>query len=227
MNILKKTIGVLAVSAMCTTSVFADSSAFRGIYVGVGAAINGIALDGTYKDPTVQEGSTAANSKGSVGKVEPSAHGEIGYNLALGSAFFMSIGASLTPVDATISGRNVKDSKLVTLELSDLESYYVEPSVMITDNTALFFKYAIVEGDFTAKGNDLGAAKVSALEGDTMAIGTKIVTDGGFYVKAEAGITSFDTIKITNITDEATTALATSQIEAELGYGAVTVGFIF
>jgi len=226
MNILKKTIGVLAVSALCMTSVSADSSAFKGIYVGVGAAVNGVALDGNFKDPSNMDGTTT-ESKGSHGAIEPSVHGEIGYNLALGEGFFVSVGASLTPVDASISGSNVTNSKTVTLELSDLESYYIEPSVMLTDNTALFLKFATVEGDFTARGKDLDTATVSNLDGETMAVGTKIVTDSGVFLKAEMGVTTFDTINITNISDDAGTNLASSQVEAEMGYGSLTFGFIF
>ena len=140
---------------------------------------------------------------------------------------FISLGASLTPVDATVKANNVTKSKQVKAEISDLETYYIEPSVMISDNAALYFKFAIIEGDFKASGNDLDNASVGGLEGDTMGVGLKTVTDGGLFVKAEAGLTEFDTINITNIADDAGTNTATSQIDAEMAYGSLTVGFIF
>jgi len=226
MNILKKTIGVLAVSTLCMSSAIADSSAFRGIYVGVGVSANGIGIDGVYKDSTASSAGTA-ESNGSIGVVEAGAHGEIGYNLALGDSMFVSLGASLTPVDATVKANNVTKSKQVKAEISDLETYYIEPSVMISDNAALYLKFAIIEGDFKASGNDLDNASVGGLEGDTMGVGLKTVTDGGLFVKAEAGLTEFDTINITNIADDAGTNTATSQIDAEMAYGSLTVGFIF
>ena len=226
MNILNKVLGILCITALSLSTANADSSNFKGIYAGIGMSMNGVALSGDYKDTS---GSADTNSKGSLGIVEPSVSYELGYNLALGDTLFISFGASQTPVDTTVDANNVTNSKKVTAKISDLTSYYIEPSIAITSNSALYFKVASVEGDFTATGNDIvaGTTKIGDLDGDTFAFGTKIVTDGGIYIKAEAGMTEFDTIKITGISDDAGGSTATSNIQTELAYGQLTLGLIF
>ena len=226
MNTLNKVLGILCIAALSVSTANADTSNFKGIYAGLGMSMNGVALSGDYKDTS---GSADTNSKGSLGIVEPSVSYELGYNLALGDTVFISFGASQTPVDTTVDANNVTNSKKVTAKISDLTSYYFEPSIAMTANTALYFKVASVEGDFTATGNDIvaGTTKVGDLEGDTFAFGTKIVTDGGIYIKAEAGMTEYDTLKITGVLDGDGGNTATAQGDPTIAFGTISVGFKF
>jgi outer membrane protein W len=225
MNKISKIIGAVCVYALSSIGLAnADSSAFTGAYAGISLGINGVALDGNYKDDTASD---TTNSKGSIGVVEPSVGFEIGYSYPMSDMSFITAGITYNPVDASVDASNATKSKKVTVDIEDMVGVFIEPSFNVTENSAVFVKAAYSEASFNASGNDLSSKSVSDLEGTTVAIGTKIMTDSNLYIKTEVGYTEYDGIKIKNISDDAGTNTATADADVDSAYGSILLGFKF
>ena len=225
MNKISKLLGSVCILALSSIGFAnADSSAFTGAYAGINLSTNGVALSGNYKDST---GSHTTNSKGSIGVVEPSVGLELGYSYPMSDMAFITVGASYNPVDASADASNVTKSKKVTVDIEDMLGVFIEPSFNVTENSAVFIKAAYAEAKFNASGNDLSAKSVGDLEGTTVAIGSKIITDSNLLIKFEAGFTEYDGIKIKNISDDAGTNTATADVDIEAAYGMMTLGYKF
>ena len=228
MNKISKLIGSVCILALSSIGFAnADSSAFTGAYAGVSLSTNGMALGGTYKDESLGAGSDKSKSKGSMGVVEPSVGFELGYSYPMTDMAFITAGVSYTPIDANIDANNVTNSKKVTLDVEDMMGVFIEPSFNVTENSAVYVKAAYAEASFNASGNDLAAKSVGDLEGTTLALGTKIVTDSSMIIKVEAGYTEYDGIKIKNISDDAGGTTASADVDIESAYGMVTLGYKF
>jgi len=198
----------------------ADASAFQGAYIGVQGSIAGVELDGKYNDPT----QTNPNSTGQVGMTGMFGSVQAGYHAGGSGNAFVGLGINYTPTgDASFAAKELANNKKVNLELSDLLEVFIEPSVAVTSNSALFVRLGYTEGELSATGNDVQNQTID-LDGMTYSLGMKTVTDGGFYIKAEAGMTEFDGIKVKNITDTASGTTASATADPTIAFGAITIG---
>ena len=226
MNKLIKVVGAVCISLMgLIGSANADSSAFTGAYVGVTGSALGIAMDGKH----VRTKGDAATTTGAIGAVQESGGAEIGFSYPLSDMFFITVGAGITPFSSEIDAKNIADSKNIKLETDDIISYFIEPSFNITENSAFFIKYGASESEIAATGSEV-TNKTYDFDGETIAVGTKTVSDNGIYLKTEAGMTSYDTLKITNINEEfqgTSTFTATATADVDIAYGQVTLGYKF
>ena len=226
MNKLTKIVGTVCISLMGSIgSANADSSAFTGAYVAVTGSALGIAMDGKHTRTTGEANVT----NGAVGAVTESAGMEVGFSYPLSDMFFVTVGAGVTPFSTTIDAKDITEGKNIRLATDDIITYFIEPSFNITENSAFFIKYGASESEIAATGSEV-TNKTYDFDGETIAVGTKTVSDNGIYLKTEAGMTSYDTLKITNINEEfqgTSTFTATATADVDIAYGQVTLGYKF
>ena len=225
MNKLGKMItGAIAIAFASTTPLMAGSDDFAGPYIAVSAGSIGAELDGQYTD---NESNVTTGTGGRIAQVGSV---EIGYSLPLGDSFFVSVGASMTPGEAEISkADDAADAADITIKAKDFLSYYIAPSISVSENSAVFVKYGSAEADLNVTGNYTGTAP-NELKGETMAIGTKTMFPSGLFFSAEAGVTEYDKITVNDIGNADTggngvTGDATA--DPSIAYGAFTVGYKF
>lgn len=227
MNILKKLSATLFGLVILSTSAIADSSNFAGPYVAIQASAAGIELDGQYNDPTEAKPLKDATPGmiGTFGSVQA------GYNIPVSSEVFLTIGGSYTPTgDASFDAKGLTGTaataEKTTLTISDLTEIFIEPSIMVSSNAAVFAHVGYSEGEIAVSGDRVVNTTID-LEGTNVSAGIKLLTDGGIFLKGEAGITSYDTINVKNITDTAGGTTATAKADPTLAYGAITIGYKF
>ena len=227
MNIIKKISAAFTGLVLLSTSAMSDSANFAGPYVAVQASAAGIELDGQYNDPTEAKPKSDATPGmiGTFGSIQA------GYNIPLSSEVFMTVGGSYTPTgDASFDAKGftgtAATAQKTVLEISDLTEIFIEPSFMVSSNAAVFAHAGYSEGEIAVSGDRVVNATLD-LKGTNLSAGIKLLTDGGMFLKGEAGITSYDTINIKSITDTAGGTTATAKGDPTLAYGAITVGYKF
>ena len=226
MNKLGKLVGAVCISSVSLiSSANADSSAFTGAYVGITGSALGIAMDGKHTR-TLGEASV---TNGAVGAVTESAGVEVGFSYPLSDMFFITVGAGTTPFSTSIDAKDVTEGKNIKLTTDDIVTYFIEPSFNVTENSAFFIKYGASDSEINATGTEV-TNKVYDFSGEVFALGTKTISDNGVYLKTEAGITSYDTLKINNILEEfngTTTFTANATADVDVAYGQITLGYKF
>ena len=103
---------------------------------------------------------------------------------------------------------------------------FIEPSLMVTANSAVFVHAGYSEGELAASGTNV-TNKTLDLDGMTLSAGLKVITDGNIYIKAEAGMTEYDGFILTGITGVDDNATATARADTTVAFGALTVGYKF
>ena len=226
-KVIAFTIVVMATFGMTANPLLAGSSDFTGIYGALHASVNGVSMAGKYIDKD------ADITGGTAGAIIPLAGFELGVNLPLGPNFFVSIGTSMVSGEADVfNAKDSEDNNTVTVQASDYSEVYIQPSISIWDNTAVFVKYgknhANLEafGDITSQPDDL--------TGESYGIGTQTMTNSGLFIKTEAGATVYDHFKMTGLNtsgngDGNGTSTNGSMVEGDplAAYGKVTIGFKF
>jgi len=140
---------------------------------------------------------------------------------------FVSVGVGYTPTgDASFAAKDVAGGKNFDMTISDLMEYYIEPSVTITSDAAVFLHIGITEGDLAVKGTDV-LNQTKSLDGLTASAGMKVVTENNIFIKVEAGMTEYDTINITSINGTDGNATASAKGDTTIAFGALTVGYQF
>ena len=116
----------------------------------------------------------------------------------------------------------VADVKVV---ISDFVTYYIAPTVMLTDTSSLYVKIAYTEADVAVTGD---ISNPGDLNGDTFAIGTRTVLPSGLFVRAEAGLTDYDNVIATGLGTAGGIATTTSySADPKVAFGAISLGFRF
>lgn len=225
MNILKKALALVVVSLASFASVAnADSSIFAGPYVAIQGSAAGVEIDGEHNDPTMED---SKKNKGTTGMTGIFGSVQVGYNQPLSDMAFLTVGLTHTPTgDASFSAKDIANSKSVTMELSGINEVFVEPSAMVAENAAVFLHVGYSEAEMNTKGDDI-TNKNFDMEGTTVSAGLKLVTDGGIFIKAEAGMTEFEEINLTGITDENGGTTASAKGSPTIAFGTISLGMKF
>ena len=220
----KMLIGAFALiaSSAFTSVASADSSNLAGPFVGAQGTVFGTEFAGKYVDPQAVNDTT----KASVGLVGGVAGFTGGYNIPIGGSVVLTLGASWHDGDAKVQGKELLDGKAATLTISDFTELYIEPTVMINENTGLFVKASEISADVTARGDNV-LDQTHQLEGWQAAVGVKSVMDNGIFIKTEAGATLYDDVRISQITDDSEGTTAYAVFETVVAHGAVTIGLVF
>jgi hypothetical protein len=215
----------------------AGSSDFSGIYGALHASINGMSMDGKHVGGSTYD-AAGESTHGQVGALVPMAGWEAGFNIPLGDTFFISAGTKWVDgaarlVDAATSGEGSDNGvtgngsgtaggENATITISDPREWYIQPSISLFDNSAVYLKYGKVTAKFKTKGTI--QAKTGGLSGETYAIGTTTIANNGIFLKTEAGASQYGNIKITNVGDNATSTIEGDPLVA---YGSVSIGYKF
>jgi len=206
------------------SSVMADSSNFAGPYVGVTASGYGLGMSGNARSTSVDSGGTDNDVQ--VGEVAPVTGGEIGYAVPLGSALLIDVGASYLSGEAKlgyISDDVGSVAANVSLTMDDLVTYYIAPTLVLSDTSSLYVKVGLSEADIGVTGDVTAPGDLS---GTTWAIGTRTVLESGIFIRSEAGYTEYNAISSHGKgTDQATTTAYSA--EPTTAYGSISLGFRF
>jgi len=218
-----------------TTTAQADSSNFAGPYFGVTASGYGMQLAGSAA--TSPTAGVYDNDEVSLGQIAAVVGIEVGYALPIGSAFLIDIGGSYHSGEAKMDfhhdGTQVAKNptedtdtltgKDVSFKIDDLVSYYIAPTIVLSDTSSLYVKVGLTEADIGVSGN---VTTPGDLSGTTWAIGTRTVLESGIFIKTEAGYTDYNAIsargKGTSIGSN-----NTYSADPTVAFGTVALGFRF
>ena len=224
MNKLKTTLFAACSLVLVTigTAVKADSSNFAGPYIGLTTSGYGVEAEGT--SVSKKDDAYVSSDKLHIGKVAGVVGLEAGYALPLGSAFLIDVGGTYHSGEAKIDhdgGDN--GARSVAFMIDDLVTFYIAPSLVLSDTSSLYVKVGLSEadtgvtGDVTSPGN---------LSGTTWAIGTRTVLSSGIFIRTEAGYTDYNGIsahgKGTSIASG-----NTYSAEPTIAFAAIPLGFRF
>ena len=204
------------------TSVRADSSHFAGPYIAIQAGPAGLAIDGAQNGGA---DAVTGNTTASAGAAVIVAGAEVGYAIPIGASFVLDIGASI--IDGAASVRTETTDTAadpnVKAVVSDFVTYYVAPTIVLSDTASLYFKYGATSANVRVVGdvNDPGG-----IHGTVMAVGTRTVLPSGIFIRAEAGYTDYDNITTQGKGND---IAATTKYHAdpEVAYGMISLGFRF
>jgi len=218
-----KTLLIAALVSTVSTAVLANAGNFAGPYVGIQSSAIGVELDSKYIEAASSESNTTT---GTVGKTAVIAGAELGYAIPLGDGLLLDFGATFVEGDAKLK-YNTTDAGAgntdVTFEVQDQYTYYIAPTVALSETSSAYFKYGTVDSDVTIVGD---VTKITELSGEVYAIGTRTVLGNGLYIRSEAGIQEFDKLSTTGLgTSVPTTTTVTA--DPTIAYGAISVGFKF
>jgi opacity protein-like surface antigen len=220
MNKLNKLIASVIAMTFLSTPSIAGSGDFAGPFVQVSAVSIGAELDGQYTD------GTGAVTKGTGGRIAQIGSIDIGYTIPLGESFLIGIGASRIPGSAEISKADDAANKAdITIKAEDFMTYYIQPTISMSENSAVYLKLGNVEADLKVTGNFASAS--NSLDGNTYALGTKTMFSSGMYISAEAGYSEFDKINITDITVTGDSNAGDVTADPSTAFGKFSVGYKF
>jgi len=220
-----------------TTTARSDSSNFAGPYFGVTASGWGMQLAGSAR--TSPTGGTYEEDEVSLGQIGGVVGIEVGYAVPIGSAFLIDIGGSYhqgeakmdfhdnSAGQAAIPGDPTDEDTLadraVSFKVDDLVSYYIAPTIVLSDTSSLYVKVGLTEADIGVSGN---VSTPGDLSGTTWAIGTRTVLESGIFIKTEAGYTDYNAISVHG---NGTSIAAANSYSADptVAFGTVALGFRF
>ena len=222
-------VAILTSLGLSTTPLLAGSSDFSGVFIAGHASVNGIGIDGSHT------GGDGELTRGTAGGFVPVAGLEAGFNLPLGDTFFIGLGGTMINGSAELaSGDDFDNNADVTIEVSDAVTYWVQPSISVFDNSAVYVKIGTTTADLKAIGSGT-IGSPGNLSATTYGIGMQTMTPAGFFIKTEAGATQFDQFRITGIgnggvgggSDAGNAGTATVEGNPLLAHGSVSIGYKF
>ena len=228
MNKLNKLIGtVIAMTCLSVTPLVAGSGDFSGPFIQVSAKSMGAELDGQYTD------NQSNITKGTGGSIAQVGAIDVGYSIPLSDTFLIGLGISYTPGEAEISkADDAADAADITIKAEDFYTYYIQPTISVSENSAVFLKIGTSEADLKITGDYTGTASTE-LSGETFSLGTKTMFSSGMYFSAEAGFTEYDNIFVNDIgTAESNDATDTdgsgdAKADPSTAFGQFSIGYKF
>ena len=199
-----------------TSMAVAGAQDFQGLYVAFQGSVNGMELDGRHTDASSETATGQAGQFALVGGVEA------GFNLALGDTFFVGVGAMWIPIDAAFDANDYENNADVKLTSSDHFTYYIQPSVAVGDNSAIYLKMGLSEADLKSSGDVTG--QPNNLDGWNLAIGTTTLMGTSIFMRSEAGMHNYDKITLEGVGGSSTARL---EGEPTVAYGSISLGIQF
>ena len=216
-----------------STITQADSSNFAGPYIGISASGYGIQLSGSSLAGTGQP-----TEEVSLGQVAPVTGFEAGYAIPLGSYLLIDVGASIFSGEAKLEFHGDRDNEAATdtettnfnstptnvsFKVNDLVTFYIAPTLVLSDTSSLYVKVGLTEADIGVSGDITTPGNLS---GTTWALGTRTVLESGIFIKTEAGYTDYNEIsshgKGTSVGSN-----NTYSADPTVAFGTVALGFRF
>ena len=149
---------------------------------------------------------------------------EAGFNLPIGDIFFLGIGGKLVQGTATLAESDEATTVAdIAVEGRDAETIYIQPSLSLFDNSAMYVKWGQTIINVEAVG-DVSNRNSNDLTGDMYAIGMLTQFNSGIYVRSEASATQFEQLSVTGIGNSAGAIIEGNPIIAQ---GTVALGYKF
>jgi hypothetical protein len=211
----------------------ADSSNFAGPYVGFQLMGLGAEFDGQSNSTTAT--STGIEDNVPVGAAVATVGIELGYTIPVGSMFALDIGGQYLSGEAKIDHTNSNPGAIdgsagnVSLTMDDHYTYYIAPTVILSDTSSIYIKAGVSQADVQHSGD---ITEPGNLHGQMWAIGTRTVLSSGLFIRTEAGYTKYNGISAhgagegtvgTTLIDPGTSFSA----EPTIVHGNVSIGFRF
>ena len=222
MNKINKMIAsVIAMTFLSVSPLVAGSGDFAGPFIQVSAKSIGAELDGQYTD---NQGLITKGTGGSIAQVGAI---DVGYTLPLGESFLIGIGISKTPGSANISkADDAANAADITIKAEDFTTYYIQPTISMSENSAVFLKLGKSEADLKITG-DFSGTSSKELDGNTYALGTKTMFSSGMYFSAEAGYSDYDNIFVNDIGNANTLGTGDAKADPSTAFGQFSIGYKF
>ena len=212
-------VSALLASMAITTPSVAGSSDFAGPYIAVQASVNGLSLTGQSID------NNSEVNTGTAGKFIEVAGGEIGYAIPVGDSFLLNIGIVQVNGTGSMTGDAGPGAGTdITVGVGDHITGYIQPTIAISETSALFVKAGISRMDITASGDVDVASVPGSLEGSMIALGSRTMFGNGAFIQFEGGVRSYDELKIFGGGSNQNGLLTA---DPKIAYGAMTVGYKF
>ena len=171
-------------------------------------------------------------------------YGSIFAEYTFGEMYGMTVGASYTPMDASLGTKSRTDTQTADdakdddggsddsgtykakADISEHATIYLEPTFMPNDNFGLYLKGGVSRVvvnslESIALGEDSSAYGNATVFGGMFGLGAKIVHDSGLMFKLEYTKTIYETVKMTSTTGNKNIISADPKIEAlrlSIGY---------
>ena len=200
--------------------LIAPVSANAGEY-GLGVTIASNSLDTAGKEDVDSNGTIDATKNVSDDIFTGSVFAEY---TAIEGNYGITFGVDYIPFDADVDRRSISQSSLkdkdsgaassgtnsVSASIEDHLTFYVQPGVMMTDNSMLYLTYGYVSADINGKSTSLSHTDIDqskSLDGTKIGVGMKYSdSNSGLFFKIDASETEYDTVSFT--TDNNTKATA-------------------
>jgi|MDSV01.1.fsa_nt_gb hypothetical protein len=231
MNKIKKMLCAACTLVLISVSnvANADSSNFAGPYVGLQVLGLGAEFAGTSNSSAGT--SAAIADKATAGAAATTWGLEGGYTIPLGTSLALDIGAQYLEGKGTVSGTNDQTDRAshVKFTFDKHFTYYIAPTVALTDTSSIYLKMGVSEADTDVTGD---VTTPGTLSGEMYALGTRTVLESGIFIRTEAGFTSYNGISAhgkgegtagTTLIDSGTSYSA----EPTIVHGTVSLGFRF
>jgi len=217
--------GAIAIASLSVTPLMADSASFAGPYVGIQGSAIGVEMDGNHND------TTGTVTTGTIGKFALIAGAELGYAIPVTESFLIDIGANYVDGNATItsSSDRAAGNEKVTFSIGDHYTYYIAPTVAISETSSLYFKMGYSEAEASASSN---VTQPGDLEGTTYAIGSRTMLPSGMFIRTEAGFSEYDKVTVSGTTANAdpqtgVSTLTSVTADPTIAFGNVSIGYKF
>jgi hypothetical protein len=224
-KLTKMIIGVIAMATLSISPLMAERGNLSGPYGGFTISVNGVQLDGSHTAKADGVGDTTSAQIGAFAVVGGA---ELGWAVPLGSKMAIDLGASYVPGKARMTTGTtdtvaVNTSVDVEFEVKDFITYYIAPTVALSDTSAIYLKWGHSEANTATVGSYTSPGD---LTGNTYAIGTKSTFASGLYIRTEAGMTEYNAIEVKG-TGNGVPTTTSAKAEPTVAYGGVTLGFQF
>ena len=139
-------------------------------------------------------------------------------------SYGITFGVDLIPFDADIDKRSISQSSLkgkddgsassgtnsVSASVEDHITFYVQPGVMMSENSMLYLTYGLISADINGQSTSISHTNIDeskTLDGTKIGVGMKFSdSDSGLFYKLDVSETEYDTVSFT--TDNNTKATA-------------------
>ena len=206
---------------LSTLAIFiAPISANAGEY-GLGVTIASNSLDTAGKEDIDNNGTTDATKNVSDDIFTGSVFAEY---TAIDGDYGITFGVDFIPFDADIDRRSISQSALgdkdsgaassgtnsVSASVEDHITFYVQPGVMMTENSMLYLTYGLISADINGQSTSLTHTDINeskTLDGTKIGIGMKYSdSNSGLFFKIDASETEYDSVSFTTDNDTKATA---------------------
>ena len=219
MNTIKSVLFAVLASLAFTSA--SSAAGIGGVYLEVGSSAIGSELDGKIVETATTPNETTT---GQIGKTAVTSHYGLGFMTDRSRKLGLDLGYMWLPGSASIKSKTTDSTASnVTFEISDSTEYYIAPMLNITEDASIYVKYGETDSDIKVTGD---VTKITSMSGDNVAVGTIMSWGSNLYIRTEAGMTDYNSLKVTGLgTSIATTTTVTAT--PTIHYGKIAIGYKF